>query len=95
MADYSLIENRVNKYMEAGAVPTTLRQVYIQMKRVQAITQRFATDQEFSDMFDEIMMSDGFDATIAISQMMYHINQAVSAWESNQTYRDVLLLPPL
>lgn len=65
------------------------------MKVIQRLIARFATDQEFSDIFDAVMTSDGFDGTVFISQMLYNVNQTVTTWEANANYRDVLGLPPL
>jgi hypothetical protein len=93
MSDYNLCIKRIDKWADAGSVLPAIRATYNQCKAVQALIVRFGTDQDFSDAFDTLMMSDGFDGTAMVSQMLYNINQLVTAWEANQNYKDVLGIP--
>lgn len=93
--DFRLTDKRAARMADAGQVYNTLRETYFQAKHLQALIQRFSVDQDFSDTFDELSSSDGFDGGAIASQMLYDINQLVTAWESNAAKRDLLLLPPL
>ena len=91
--DYKLIDKRIQLEADAGQVIAKVREVYLQCKTVQTLVARFASDPAFSDEFDRIMGSDGFDGTAAISQMLFNVNALCTAWEANQSYKDVLLIP--
>ena len=91
--NYNLIIARIDLNADAGQVLMKVRETYAQCKVVQGLVTRFGTDQAFSDAFDALMMADGFDGTAMISQMLYNVNQLVTAWEANANYRAVLGLP--
>lgn len=93
--DYGPIITNMELASDAAQVFLKIREVYGQCKIVQAYIARFGTDSAFSDAFDTLMFSGGFDGTASISQMLYAINQLVQSWEANAEWRAVLGLPPL
>jgi hypothetical protein len=80
---------------KAQMVYTKLREMYATGVEIKSMIASFATDPAFSDAFDELSWNDGFDGTAIASQMLYAVNQLVTAWEANPNWRDLLLLPPL
>jgi hypothetical protein len=91
--DFQLIINKMNIRADAAQVLTKVREVYAQMEIVHNMVDRFSSDQAFSDAFDDIMFSGGFDGTFAISQMFYEINTLRTQWLANQDKKDVLGIP--
>jgi hypothetical protein len=91
------VDARVELYVDASQVLAKCREVYAQCKAVQVLQARFASDQDFSDAFDYLMIIEdpAFDGTVAPSQMIQSIGTLVTAWEASATIRDALGLPPL
>jgi hypothetical protein len=74
---------------DVASVIPQLRIVYGVCKRFLALTARFS-DSKFQDEFDRQTLLEDFDGGSMPSQMIYAVNQLVTAWEANQNYKDVL-----
>jgi len=82
-------------YADVARVIPGLRTIYAQAKAYKALTARFATEPAFQDAFDIITFIGEDDYGAIPSQMIYEINQLITAWESSNPKRLVLGLPPV
>jgi hypothetical protein len=80
-------------YADVARVIPGLRTIYAQAKAYKALTASFSSEQAFQDAFDVITLLDEDYGAIP-SQMIYEINQLITAWEGNAAKRLVLGLPP-
>ena len=79
---------------DVASVIPSLRKVYAECKTFLSLTARFS-DGAFQDEFDRQTLFDDFDGGAMPSQMIYAVNQLVTAWEGNPNYRAVLGLLPV
>lgn len=79
-------------YADVARVIPELRAIYNAAKAYKALTTRFS-DPAFQEAFDSITLLDEDYGAIP-SQMIYEVNQLITAWESNVEKRAVLGLTP-
>lgn len=80
---------------DCASVIPSLRKVYAECKTFLALTARFS-DGAFQDEFDrQTLFYPDFDGGAMPSQMIYQVNQLVTAWEGNNNWRAVLGLAPI
>lgn len=79
-------------YADVARIIPGLRTIYSQAKAYKALTERFS-ESDFQNAFDTITLLDE-DYGATPSQMIYEINQLITAWEGSAEKRLVLGLPP-